>query len=294
MRIRTVAVVLLVVVAVVGLSCYGAWRLLLPAALKPAPPMPECVARAGGTAKLTPEQMANAATVAAVGVRRRLPVRAVQIALVTAMQESKLRNLSGGDRDSVGLFQQRPSQGWGAPDQLMDERFAAGAFYAALVKIPGWQTMDVGDAAQAVQHSAYPEAYAQWSDLADVLARALTGGAERAVACTLAQGAGAAAGSAPPGAAAADSVAAGLRADWGVDAVPTGAGGAEVAVAASDAVAGWRYAYWLVSHAEEFGVDRVGVLGQTWTAKDGRWTGASATAASGGPVRVVATVHTGR
>ncbi|NJC70468.1 hypothetical protein HC031_12205 [Planosporangium thailandense] len=292
MRFRTVAVALLVVVAVVGLTCYGAWRVLMPAALKPLPPPRECVARAGGTAALEPEQMASAATIAAVGVRRHLPVRAVQVALATAMQESKLLNLSGGDRDSVGLFQQRPSQGWGNPQQLMDERFASAAFYAALVKVPDWQTMDVGDAAQAVQHSAYPEAYAQWSDRADVLARALTGGAEQAVTCTLGSGSGA--GPAPRGAAAAQAVVAGLRADWGADAAVTGSDGGEVTVRAADAQTGWRYAYWMVSHAAECGVEQVRVAGRTWTVKDGRWTGSSASpGAAADAVTVTARVTRG-
>jgi hypothetical protein len=270
LRIRTVVVVLVVVVVGIGIGCYGALRLLMPAALKPPPPRPVCVAHADGDATLVPEQMANAATIAAVGIRRGLPVRAVQVALVTAMQESKLKNLSGGDRDSVGLFQQRPSQGWGQPEQLMDARFAAGAFYAALVKVRGWQAMDVGDAAQAVQRSAYPDAYTQWSDPAGVLARALAGVGDGAVACTPAPG------SEPRGVAAVEALTAAFRADWGAAGVTAGPGTGEVTVRAADAVAGWRYAYWMVSHAEERGVQQVRVAGLVWTAGDGRWTMASA------------------
>ena len=91
-----------------------------------------CVTEADGQVELSPEQMANAATIAAIGVRRGLPERAVIVALATAFQESQLRNLTGGDRDSVGLFQQRPSQGWGTPEQIQDTRYATARFYAAL------------------------------------------------------------------------------------------------------------------------------------------------------------------
>jgi hypothetical protein len=286
-RIRTVVVVLLVVVAGVAIGCYGAWHLLIPTALAP-PPQPKCVARAGTETTLTPEQMANAATIAAIGVRRQLPVRAVQVALVTAFQESQLRNLAGGDRDSVGLFQQRPSQGWGQPEQLIDQRFAATAFYAALVKVRGWQAMAVGDAAQAVQHSAYPDAYAQWTDSADVLARALTGEVGGAVACTLANA------SEPQGAAAVEALTVGLRADWGQVGVTAGQVPTEVTVGAADVLTGWRYAYWLVAHAEERGVEQVRVGGLTWTAAGGRWSGTATPTAPGAAGSVVAQVHGGR
>jgi murein DD-endopeptidase MepM/ murein hydrolase activator NlpD len=93
------------------------------------------------------------------------------------MQESGLRNLPGGDRDSVGLFQQRPSQGWGSPQQLQDPAYAAGKFYDKLVIITGWQQMPLAEAAQAVQVSAYPDAYARWEHDATVLATAITGDA---------------------------------------------------------------------------------------------------------------------
>jgi murein DD-endopeptidase MepM/ murein hydrolase activator NlpD len=77
------------------------------------------------------------------------------------MQESGLRNLTGGDRDSIGLFQQRPSQGWGTPQQLADPAYQAGKFFDKLITIDGWQQMPLTDAAQAVQRSAYPDAYAK-------------------------------------------------------------------------------------------------------------------------------------
>src|SRR4051794_32022458 len=129
--------------------------------------------------------MANAATITAVGVRRSMPERAVVIALATALQESKLENREDGDRDSLGLFQQRPSQGWGTADKIQDPRYAADRFYSALKRVKGWKSMRVTDAAQRVQRSAYPDAYERWADDAAVLTRALTGRATGAVACTV-------------------------------------------------------------------------------------------------------------
>ncbi|WKU03426.1 C40 family peptidase [Micromonospora sp. HUAS LYJ1] len=131
---------------------------------------------AAGPGGWTREQTTNAAVIVAVGAERDVPPRGWVIALATAMQESTLRNLPGGDRDSVGLFQQRPSQGWGTPAQLQDPRYAAGRFYTALLAVDGWQAMTLTDAAQAVQRSAFPGAYAKWEDDAIALVRVLTGG----------------------------------------------------------------------------------------------------------------------
>lgn len=122
------------------------------------------------------DQVANAAVIVTVGVELAVPPRGWVIALATAMQESTLRNLPGGDRDSIGLFQQRPSQGWGTPAQLRDPRYAAVRFYQALLGVDGWQAMALTDAAQAVQHSAFPGAYATWEDDAIALVRVLAGG----------------------------------------------------------------------------------------------------------------------
>lgn len=161
-------VVVLVVVAAVGLM----WRL----GAGPLPDPDGCVAEVDGeTVELTSTQARNAATIAAVAVRRDLPARAVSIALATAFQESKLRNLDHGDRDSLGLFQQRPSQGWGTPEQIMDPVYAAGAFYDGLVEVDGYEDMRITEAAQAVQRSGFPEAYEQHAPGARILASALTG-----------------------------------------------------------------------------------------------------------------------
>lgn len=139
-------------------------------------PADVCRATATGhVAELDPEQAANAALIAAVAVRRELPPRAATIALAAALQESKLLNLEHGDRDSLGLFQQRPSQGWGTRRQILNPVYAANAFYDALERVPGYADMDVGAAAQAVQRSAYPEAYDKHEADARALASALTG-----------------------------------------------------------------------------------------------------------------------
>jgi len=128
-------------------------------------------------------QYQHAATINAVGLGRGLPEQARVIALATGLQESSLRNLDHGDRDSLGLFQQRPSQGWGQPAQIMDPVYASGKFYDALVQVPDWQTLSVTQAAQAVQYSAYPDAYAKWADEATILAGDLGGGQDPQGSC---------------------------------------------------------------------------------------------------------------
>jgi murein DD-endopeptidase MepM/ murein hydrolase activator NlpD len=115
------------------------------------------------------EQVDHAATIAGVGARMGVPVRGWIIAVATAMQESDLRNVAGGPDDSIGLFQQRPSQGWGTPAQLRDPVYAAGKFYQKLISVPGWLQIPLTEAAQAVQRSAYPDAYAKHEQDATLL-----------------------------------------------------------------------------------------------------------------------------
>ncbi len=121
------------------------------------------------------DQVGHAATITAVGAQMGVPIRGWIIAVATALQESDLRNLPGGPNDSVGLFQQRPSQGWGTPEQLRDPAYAAGKFYEKLLTIPNWQTMALTDAAQAVQRSAYPDAYAKHEPDATLLVSSVAG-----------------------------------------------------------------------------------------------------------------------
>ena len=132
-----------------------------------------------------PDQMNHASTIVLLGVKRGLPARAGTIAIATAIQESKLRNLSYGDRDSVGLFQQRPSQGWGTEAQLQDPVYATNAFYDALVKVDGWQDMVITEIAQEVQRSGYPEAYADHEQEGRTIASALSGHSPGGLVCRL-------------------------------------------------------------------------------------------------------------
>ncbi|MEU4694773.1 peptidase M23 [Actinoplanes sp. NPDC023714] len=122
----------------------------------------------------TGAQIENARIIVAVGAERGVPEQALVIAVATAMQESGLRNLRGGDRDSIGLFQQRPSQGWGTPAQLRDPAYQTGKFYDKLLTVDGWQAMKLTEAAQAVQVSAYPKAYAKHTSAATRLVESLT------------------------------------------------------------------------------------------------------------------------
>jgi cell wall-associated NlpC family hydrolase len=119
------------------------------------------------------EQVPNAKTIQATGVAMNIPARGQIVALATALQESGLRNLTYGDRDSLGLFQQRPSQGWGTANEILDPVHASTKFYETLEKISGWQSLSVTQAAQAVQKSGFPEAYAKWEPLATALQQAI-------------------------------------------------------------------------------------------------------------------------
>lgn len=132
-------------------------------------------------ADLGPEELANARTVIGVGKGAQIPEQGLVIALMTAMQESKFVNyLTPVDHDSLGIFQQRPSTGWGTPEQITDVATSSKSFYGVapfgnnpgLIQIDGWQTMPPGDVCQAVQVSAYPDRYAQWEQFArDLLAQ---------------------------------------------------------------------------------------------------------------------------
>jgi hypothetical protein len=205
-----------------------------------------------GAVVLTTEQTANAATIAAVGKRLGVPNHAVTVALATALQESGLRNLDYGDRDSLGLFQQRPSQGWGPPATVRTPRLAAASFYTRLLRVRGWAALPVTEAAQKVQRSAAPEAYAQWEDASRTLARALTGEVPAGLACQFPV-----VGKAGPTALLREAAVAEL-----------GPGG--LTRTRTPAVA-WTSASWLVAQASSYGVTRVSLAGKSWTAKRGTW-----------------------
>jgi murein DD-endopeptidase MepM/ murein hydrolase activator NlpD len=134
---------------------------------------------------LSQEQIRNAAIIVSVGQQMKVPPRGWVIAIATSMQEATLHNYGNlgtrNDHDSLGLFQQRPSMGWGTPAQVMDPAYAARKFYERLVRVGGWQSMPLTQAAQRVQRSAFPDAYAKHEPLATVVVNALTNGAARAV-----------------------------------------------------------------------------------------------------------------
>ncbi|WP_345713514.1 hypothetical protein, partial [Kineococcus glutinatus] len=235
----------------------------------------------GASTSWSPEQMANAATVAGISVRRGLPARAATIALATVIQESTLRNLDHGDRDSLGLFQQRPSQGWGTAEQVQDPVHATNAFYDALVEVEGYRDLPVTDAAQRVQRSAFPLAYGDHEPEGRVLASALTGYSPAALTCRLrpVSGASAQEGGDDAMTARARRLAEELAvqvADRPVDVVP-GTGGAALHVDAGEGAEGERLAWavgaWAVARAGVLDVEEVSVGTLRWqrSAPDAGW-----------------------
>lgn len=181
-RRRRIITSLIAVALVAGLAMVV--RLVLEPGLV-GPPRCTFTNASGAAFDLAPEQARHAATISAAATSRDLPPHAATIAVATAIQESRLRNLTGGDRDSLGLFQQRPSQGWGTPEQIRDPVYSTGKFYDGLVKVPGWQRLPLTQAAQKVQRSGYPDAYAQHETEAESYAAPLTGVRGEAVACRL-------------------------------------------------------------------------------------------------------------
>jgi hypothetical protein len=218
------------------------------------PIAPLCsVAAPSGHFTLNLDQTANAATIAAVGKAQGLPDHAVTIALATSMQESGLLNLPGGDLDSVGLFQQRPSQGWGTPAQLSQPTFAAAAFYRALEQVPNWQSLPVTEAAQAVQHSAAPAAYATWEAEARALAEAFTGESPGGLACQF----GNTNASTSP---ASTSLATAMEAELGSSSLN-----------ATTVSGQWLIATWLVAHAFQYRITDIGFGSWSWTHRKAAW-----------------------
>lgn len=215
---------------------------------------PTCQVRADGQVyEWTPEQAANASTIAAVGtIKRGLPTQAATVALTTAIQESKIRNLTYGDRDSLGLFQQRPSMGWGTAQQILDPVFSSGVFYDALLNVDGWQTGDVGATAQKIQKSGFPDAYDEHVDQGRALAMVLSGDNAEAIGCRLDDVTGAAAPSA---------TATKLAEQTGL--TPQTAGSA-VTVRAENAAQARAVAAWAVAHADSDKIQTVTVGDRAW------------------------------
>jgi hypothetical protein len=206
-------------------------------------------------------QAVNAATIGGVAFSRDLPEEAVTVAYATVWQESTFYNLEYGDRDSLGLFQQRPSQEWGEPDQILDPVSSSAAFYDELTEIDGWERLPVFEAAQAVQRSADGFAYDQHEGLSQRMAEVFTGGRGPAVTC------------------------------WydteGLDEVRDAGADAEGARAEMERVfgtdpsslpldeeeetgdLGWAMAIWAVTHADQYGITAVTYGDQRWHATDG-------------------------
>lgn len=222
----------------------------------------QCTTKVGGlTVVVTDVQARNAGLISGIAIRRGMPAHAATIAIAAALQESKLYNLRGGDRDSLGLFQQRPSQGWGTPQEILDPVHAINAFYDALNRIDRYETLPVTVAAQRVQRSGFPDAYAVYESDARALASALTGYSPAAFWCHVPEPSG----SPPPAARRADAVRRVLAPAFGPVQVSVGTG-SHVEVAAATQPLGWALASYLVSHAQGLGLSSVTYDARTWSA----------------------------
>jgi hypothetical protein len=234
--------------------------------------VPGCQAGTGSSAiALDFGQAADAADIAGVAAREHLPARALTVAYATAFQESKLENLTYGDRDSIGIFQQRPSQGWGTKTQLEDPAYATQAFFKALVQVPEYTTIPVYEAAQAVQHSADGYAYQQYAQSAALLAAAYTA-APHTVTCWYSPAAQAAAENISPKLNLTGALR-GLDDTFGtpgrgqvVTGVSRSRSGANVRISTA-AAHGWTVANWLVANAASYGITQVSYAGYQWQAR---------------------------
>lgn len=263
-RFLTRLAAFVVVVAVGGLGV--AWVL---GADDRVPRTTACWATLDGTRwPLTPEQAETTALLAGTSLSRALPARALTIAVATGMQESRLANIDYGDRDSVGIFQQRPSQGWGTVEQIMDPVYSTNTFFDALEKVAGYTEMEITVAAQTVQRSAFPDAYAQHESLARAWANALYGYSPRAVTCTLPDAAG-------PG----DPAAVVERAARDLPWVPAEVTAAGVVLRAEGLGASeddaerltWALAHWAVAVAHPLDLTEVRTTTSVWDRAGGTW-----------------------
>jgi hypothetical protein len=262
---RTEWIVALAIVAIiVGGGGYAAITALRHAFSTPVTYTAGCQAGTGLNAvQLTDDQAQIAATIAAVAERMGLPARALTVAYATAMQESDLANLDYGTDDSVGVFQQRPSQGWGTVTELENPVYATTAFFNALVKVPGYTTLAVATAAQDVQRSADGSAYNNYLSEAEEMTPAFTSG--HGVTCW--EGTGQANVKLDlHGAAEAMDNAFGVPggSSSGLDSITRlRSGKADSVVPRSGA--GWSAANWLVANAATYGITQISYDGYTWT-----------------------------
>jgi hypothetical protein len=221
----------------------------------PLPIEDRCEATAGGgTTVIDPEQARNAAVIAGMSIKRGLKPRAASIALATAYQESDIRNLDYGHADSIGLFQQRPSKGWGTIEQIMDPWYSTRSFYRVMERIKNWETRDINDVAQAVQRSGYPEAYRKHVDRARTLASALTGETPASFTCVVSK----------PSAADAAGMRNFLTKTLG-DKVSIATSETGLKVTASSTRDAWAVAHLAIAASGDFGLTSVQLGGYAWT-----------------------------
>lgn len=264
-----------------------------------------CTASGLGTShRYTTDRVANAALISAIAVDRDLPPRAASIALATAYQESQLRNIEYGDRDSLGLFQQRPSQGWGSEEEIMDPIFSTNTFYDALIAVDGYEGADINDVAQQVQRSGHPEAYRDHETEGRLYASALTGMSGGNLDCVL----GSVGSTSSPETVRSElarqfprlteaSRLTSTLADAGSHApqLPVGAGATALVIdPRGEESLGWAVANWAVARAADDGVVQVSYQGRVWDRAasgddDAGWSGAD----GGDPDQVVVLVSGG-
>jgi hypothetical protein len=227
-----------------------------------------CVAEVGKVrAEIDLEQGRWASLMAAVAQRRGLPPRATTIAIATAFQESKIHNIDYGDRDSIGLFQQRPSQGWGTPGQISDPHYSIGKFYDALAQIDDYGSMPITEAAQLVQRSAYPGAYAQHEDYSRALASALRGYSPAKFTCQIN----------PRGSGSITRVTSDVEAAFGDIEVASDGDDASYPLTGRPAdvkARGWTIAHYLVGQASNLRITEISFGNREWSAatSDDGWT----------------------
>lgn len=248
------AVKIVAAVSVLALVAIGAVVWWATANKAPLPIADRCVATVNGhSATLTPDQGYYAALISGVSVKRGLVPRAASIALATAYQESGIRNLDYGHSDSIGLFQQRPSQGWGSVEEIMDPWYSATAFYKELVKVKGWKDGDINDVAQAVQRSGHPEAYRKHVTNARSLASALTGQTPATFTCSVRS----------PGPADPAGMKTYLGKTFGKS-VEVATAGTGLRITAKDAETAWSVAQVAVAGTSRYGLAQVAVGKWTW------------------------------
>lgn len=264
-RSLVVALAAIVALAAVGVVAWQGYRALVGSL---SPQACRVTLPDGGFTSLSGEQARNAAIIVAASIERGLPERAAVVALATAYQESDIRNLDYGDRDSLGLFQQRPSYGWGTEEQIMDPWYSSGRFYEELVKFSGWESVDINDMAQKVQRSGFPDAYRQHESKAIAVAAALRGSAPETLSC-LARDEN------PP-----DPAALAVLEVWG-DQVATTIEGNAVTITASSDIALWSAVHLALANTYESGLTSAVVGDREWTAAEHGWQPAPSPAPAG-------------